>query len=247
MSTEMFRRRHLPHWDVPDATYFVTACLQGSIPAQGLLDIRKYEADLALRPRPENISEKDWALRRWKFGFGRAEHWLDENPAVRHLENPELAGVIVNSLLFFAGTRYDVLAYVVMPSHFHWVFCPLESWVKTLEPDPAKRSPRERIMHSVKRHTARECNRLLGALGAFWQQESYDHWVRDMDELERIIHYVEYNPVKAKLTSDAALWPFGSAKHRKDLGLPFGAPLPRHLSVGHLSGQVKNLTYRRVG
>jgi len=30
---EMFRRRHLPHWDYPGATYFITACLDGSIPA----------------------------------------------------------------------------------------------------------------------------------------------------------------------------------------------------------------------
>ena len=103
MSTEMFRRRHLPHWDVPGATYFVTTCLEGSIPAQGLLDIRNYEADLARRPLPDNMSEEEWALRRWKLGFGRAEQWLDENPAVKHLANPELAGIVVNALLFFAG------------------------------------------------------------------------------------------------------------------------------------------------
>jgi type I restriction enzyme R subunit len=60
-----------------------------------------------------------------------------------------------------------------------------------------------------------------------WQQESYDHWMRDANELERIINYVEYNPVKAGLISDARLWPFGSATHRQALGLPFGTPLPR--------------------
>jgi hypothetical protein len=36
---EKFRRRRLPHWDLSGATYFITACLAGSIPAQGLLDI----------------------------------------------------------------------------------------------------------------------------------------------------------------------------------------------------------------
>jgi len=226
-STDTFRRRHLPHWDVPGATYFVTGCLEGSIPAKGLLDIRDYEAELARRPRPADMSESDWALRRWKLGFGRTEQWLDENPAVRHLANPVLARIVVNSLLFFAGTRYEVFAFVVMPSHFHWVFRPLESWVQTLGTDTQKRTPRERIMHSIKRFTGRQCNEQLNKQGSFWQQESYDHWVRDVDELERIIHYVEYNPVKAGLTSDAILWPFGSAKHRQDLGLAFGTPLPR--------------------
>jgi hypothetical protein len=35
------RVRHLPHWDVPGATYFVTTCLAGSIPAQGFLDLER--------------------------------------------------------------------------------------------------------------------------------------------------------------------------------------------------------------
>ena len=35
--------------------------------------------------------------------------------------------------------------------------------------------------------------------GQFWQHESYDHWTRDLVELERIIRYIEENPVKAGL------------------------------------------------
>jgi len=225
-SIDTFRRRHLPHWDVPGATFFVTACLDGSIPAQGFLDIRNYEDELERRPRPAGMSESDWALRRWKLVFGRTEQWLDEKPAVRHLADAELAGVVANALLFFAGTRYDVLAFVVMPSHFHWVFRPLESWVQGLEPETPERTPRERIMHSIKRFTGRECNQRLGVQGAFWQPESYDHWVRDEDELERIINYIEHNPVKAGLCSDAKQWLFSSARHRETLGLPFGTPLP---------------------
>ncbi len=56
-----------------------------------------------------------------------------------------------------------------------------------------ERSRPERIIHGVNRHTALECNRIRGAEGAFWQHESYDHWVRDADELERIIDYMEGN------------------------------------------------------
>ena len=56
-------------------------------------------------------------------------------------------------------------------------------------------------MHSLKSFTGNECNRLLGRGSAFWQDESYDHWVRDDDELHRIIDYVESNPVKAGLVN----------------------------------------------
>jgi hypothetical protein len=72
-------------------------------------------------------------------------------------------------------------------------------------------SPRERIMHSVKRHSANECHRLMLQQGTFWQDESYDHCVRDDAELERINAYVERNPVKPGLATSPELWPFSSA------------------------------------
>ena len=36
-------------------------------------------------------------------------------------------------------------------------------------------------------------------IGHLWQHESYDHWVRDEDELEKIIAYAEENPIEAGL------------------------------------------------
>lgn len=82
-------------------------------------------------------------------------------------------------------------------------------------------------MHSIKRHTARQCNRLLNREGRFWQEESYDHCVRNEDELERIIYYVENNPVKAGLAASAALWQFSSACDRAASGILIGQPLLR--------------------
>jgi hypothetical protein len=62
-------------------------------------------------------------------------------------------------------------------------------------------------------------------MGTFWQDESYDHCVRDDDELERIIHYVEDNPVKAGLVASAASWEYSSARDRVSLGVMVGQPL----------------------
>ena len=42
--------------------------------------------------------------------------------------------------------------------------------------------------------------------GVFWQDESYDHIVRDQAELERTIKYVLNNPVKAGLVDDWEKW-----------------------------------------
>ncbi len=224
---QRIRRRHLPHWDVPGAAYFVTACLEGSIPAKGLLDIAAYKKALATRPRPENKSEADWLTEQWKLAFVRTEQWLDQAPAVRHLADPQVAAKVVDAFYFFARERYDLLAFVVMPSHFHWVFQPLENWIAKLQPDRNKRSARERIMHSIKSYTANQGNKHLSLQGRFWQQESYDHWVRDVDELERIIHYVENNPLQPGLAAAPASWPFSSAHDRAVLDLPLGMPLLR--------------------
>src|SRR5580692_4830079 len=45
-------------------------------------------------------------------------------------------------------------------------------------------------LQSLKGHTAREANLVLDRTGhRFWQAESYDHWVRDDAERERIAAY----------------------------------------------------------
>lgn len=226
----LIRQRRLPHWDVPGATYFVTSCLAGSIPAKGLLDIANYRRELERRHPPADATPADWDYQREKLTFGRTDQWLDSEPAVRHLADPRLAQVVVDSMLHFADERYELLAYVVMPSHFHWAFRPLDAWVDSLGPTTEKRPPRERVMHSLKTYTARECNQLLAHQGSFWQRESYDHCVRDEDELYRIIHYVEQNPVKAGLVADADGWAFSSARLRTQLGIRCGEPIRK----GHL-------------
>jgi putative transposase len=221
---EMFRRRRLPHWDIPGATYFITSCLEGSIPAQGLLDLATYRDELAKRPQPKNMSEYDWEVQRWKLAFARSEEWLDARPAIRHLVDGALAKIVADALYFFAGTRYTLLAYVVMPSHFHWVFTPFRKYEESL---PEGTTARQKIMHSINRYSGNRCNAHLGLQDAFWQRESYDHCVGDEDELERIVDYVELNPVKAGLVKSREQWVFSSAYDRVKLGIPLGHPLVR--------------------
>jgi REP element-mobilizing transposase RayT len=68
------------------------------------------------------------------------------------------------------------------------------------------------LMKSLKGATAREANRLLGLTGtAFWQKESYDHWVRDAAEFERVRRYIENNPVKAGIVQAAEEYRWSSA------------------------------------
>jgi hypothetical protein len=85
--------------------------------------------------------------------------------------------------------------------------CPITShvlWEPRIELDS--------IMRWLKGRTSRVANRILGRTGLpFWQDESFDHWVRSTEELRDLIDYVEGNPVKAGLAETAAEWLWSSA------------------------------------
>jgi len=87
---------------------------------------------------------------------------------------------------------------VVMPNHVHVVLVP--------------KSNLPRITKSIKGFTARKANEILGRTGEkVWQDESYDHCVRSNEELQRIIKYVERNPVRAGLVASIEDWVWSSA------------------------------------
>ena len=67
-------------------------------------------------------------------------------------------------------------------------------------------------------YTANRANAILRRTGGFWQKESYDHWIRDLDELERVVQYVIFNPVKSGLCAAPKDWRFSSAfvRHKRD-------------------------------
>ena len=89
-------------------------------------------------------------------------------------------------------------AWVVMPNHVHALLFPYEEL--------------SRVMLVIKSASARRANRLLERPGQrFWQDESFDRWVRDDHERRRIIRYIEANPVEAGLVAAPEDWRWSSA------------------------------------
>jgi REP element-mobilizing transposase RayT len=116
------------------------------------------------------------------------------------LKNYDVAKLVMDALRYGESQRglYRMLAFVVMSNHVHLS-------IETVQ-------PLEKITRLLKGYTARCANRVLCRTGqAFWQDESFDHWVRNSAELERIIHYIENNPVTAGLVSNPGDWPWSSA------------------------------------
>ena len=209
-----FRRRNLPHLDVPGGTYFITFCLAGSLPSVGYASIARRWREKSLQTPPQGMSVASWRHECAAAAFLEVDSLLDGGKATRWLADPRLAGAVESSLRHWDGVRYRVVAYVIMPSHCHAV-------IDTAGDGGGRRdgSCLASIMHSIKRHSAQECNQLLGRRGSFWQAESYDRVIRDSDELDRVVAYVEWNPVRAGLCARPDWWRFSSAhRPRVDIG-----------------------------
>ena len=115
------------------------------------------------------------------------------------LRMPEVAQMVMDAIDFRDQRIYRLHAFVVMPNHVHLLVTPLEAVSK--------------MMQSLKRFTGREGNRMLGLTGQpFWQDESYDRLVRNDTEFERIIGYIERNPVSAGLAPTPEEFPWSSAR-----------------------------------
>ncbi len=128
-----------------------------------------------------------------------------ERMGPRWLRQPRVAQIVENALWYGETARgfYSLYAWVIMPNHVHAVLQPKAALPST--------------MRWLKGRTGRVVNRVLGRTGLpFWQDESYDHWIRSGKELQEVIAYIENNPVKAGLVEAAEQWPWSSARFRAD-------------------------------
>ena len=177
-----FYRRNLPHWHPENRCIFLTWRLHGSLPVGFIRGLR-------LKARLEPTEE-----------FRLAEKLLDR-PAQGPLwlKNPNVAGAIVDVLLHsaFELHRYDLHSYAVMANHIHALLTPFAHM--------------RAVTQELKGASARCSNAILHRTGKFWQSESFDHWVRNEGQFERIKKYIENNPVKARLCAKPEDWPWSSA------------------------------------
>jgi putative transposase len=97
------------------------------------------------------------------------------------LIRPDVARAVIDVL--FAGQEngfYELGRWVVMPNHVHVLLFPVVDLC--------------RVVSGIKVASAKAANGLLGRTGAFWSRDYFDRWVRNSDEEQRVIRYIENNP-----------------------------------------------------
>jgi putative transposase len=133
--------------------------------------------------------------------FAAMDRLLDETRTGSfHLRQPAIADMIVEAIEDNGNIlkHYVLHAFVVMPNHVHLLATPAVALPK--------------LTKSLKGVTAKRANAILGLTGTpFWQEESYDHLIRNEQEFNQIQNYIEQNPVRAGLVKEASEYRWSSA------------------------------------
>ena len=105
---------------------------------------------------------------------------------------PEERGLVLDSLKYWEGHKWKVLAAVIMSDHVHVL-------VRCLPHPAGGMYDLAEIMHSVKSFSAHQIMKKRGKTGKLWQDERYDRMVRDEAEFLEKWTYIRNNPVKEGL------------------------------------------------
>lgn len=199
----IYYRRKLPHIHPQNTPLFITFNLVDSLPAAVVAELqaqREKELQTAKDAEERYIIQKKY--------FGYYDEWLDR---CQHghdwLRQESIAQIVADEIHRVAGQHYELYAYCIMPNHVHLL---IRSLIEKFPPSrmPSAISPVAEIMRLLRGRTARYCNLALNRTGKFWHHESYDHYVRNEPEMERIILYILNNPVKAGLAKEWKDWKF---------------------------------------
>lgn len=148
---------------------------------------------------PKNIYEAllakaDDASTRLKY----LDTMIDKGHGSCLLKNSLNAKLVQDALCFFDGQRYRLIAWIIMPNHVHVMIEQMEG------------HRLGDIVHSWKKFTANRINKRRGTTEAVWAEDYFDRYIRDADHYERVVAYIENNPVKAGLVGKPQDWEFSS-------------------------------------
>jgi REP element-mobilizing transposase RayT len=124
---------------------------------------------------------------------------LDRKPI---FYRPDAAEIVLSSIYWLERQDRILLdAAVIMPDHLHFVA-------------GLKQGSLAQLMHSLKSFTAKKINVFLNRRGSLWQRYYHDHAIRQDEDLNEVVLYTLYNPVRAGLVKDFHDYPFWYCRWR---------------------------------
>jgi len=209
----IYYRRNLPHIHPRGGVFFITFLLAGTIPVS-ILKQFKEEKEQKIIILNKKFSGKRLDQEKYnieKRYFSKFDSFINKNSTGPYwLKEERIAQIVAAKMHSFDGVRYKLIANTIMSNHVNLLINTIgvnESTESNIS-GKTKDYPVADTMRLLKGNTSRMCNLELGRNGAFWNHESYDHYVREEDEMNRIINYILNNPVKSGLVNDWKEWKF---------------------------------------
>ena len=198
-----YHKRLLPHYEIENSYYFITFRLAFTLPDFVLDKLKKDTDDFyAIYNQLDSAEKINYNIEFFKYKFTYYDEILDKNEHnLKYLLIPEIADIVIKSLQYFDGVRYDIVTYCIMSNHVHLV-------IKIKQNENIEFYSLTNIMHSIKSFTSNKCNKFLNQKGQFWHHESFDHIIRNQEEFIRYISYTINNPVKSGLVSNWQDWKY---------------------------------------
>lgn len=135
-----------------------------------------------------------------------ATYFLTWRASRERLLEPDDRTIALNAIRFWDDQKWRVFAAVVMPDHVHALVRPLP--LNAADVAAVEFHNLSELTRSVKGYSSNRINRRQGHAGTFWQDESYDHIIRDDREFEETWAYIIYNPMKAGLVETPETYPW---------------------------------------
>ena len=193
MNDKYFYTRKLPHWQPAEETFFVTYRLAGSLPISVISNLKQWY--ILQKNNPENQTHERKEIIREDY-FNSFEKELEKNLNEPHwLKKDEVAGIVLDSLLFNNNKQYTLWCTCIMSNHVHVLLSILSN------------SPLLNVvLQNHKKFTAVQSNKILNRSGVFWAEESYDTLIRNDAHFFHSVNYIIQNPVKAGLVKNWIEW-----------------------------------------
>jgi REP element-mobilizing transposase RayT len=203
-SNSIFYRRNLPHYQTSEGVYSVVFRLYGSLPKDVVLQMQD-ELRQQVNAIRKDSSTADQIASLYEKHFRKFDFLLDRSVSgSAWLSTEPVARIVSDALRYWDGIRFTLICYCIMPNHVHLIISLKET--ADVRDSKDKKYILTDILHSIKRFSAHRANAYLKRKGIFWQHESYDHIIRDSEELRRSVEYVVNNPVEAGLTERWEDW-----------------------------------------
>jgi putative transposase len=107
------------------------------------------------------------------------------------------ARLFFKTLLPHRGKAYLLHEFVLMPDHFHLLITPATSL--------------ERAIQLIKGGFSYRVKKEIGSTAEIWGRGFADHRIRDAEDYDKHVHYIQLNPVKKHLCEKPAEYKYSSA------------------------------------